>query len=534
MNRRELRAALRAMARERESFLLSELQGSAGGRAKVRELRRIVGQDLDVLGLRGEERGDDLLVSRLPPSPPFLPPRGAMEADEAFLGHPSVPVRLQDLIEAFIRKKTGKNPDDPAVLERIRAAIRAQKGEYWDQGRGRPISYRAGYRVLAYLAYQFPVTFVQFSHLLHDMAADGLLKERMRVLDMGSGPGTVPLAITDTWSRLSPGTVGISALEQETENLEAYRGLVPAFASGNPATAGSRTAGGNPAVHIGEPLQGDLRSVDPGDLPLELDLMVFGNVLSELRDLPTGEKAALVGRLAGNLAGDGTITEPADLENSVALRRLTSALGEEGLTPYAPCTPLWNTACRPDRCWSFREGPPVSPPRLMAALAASTDGYRYLNTDIKFSYALLRKDGRTREEYRVPRREKALRFSKLQAHLKRRVNVVVTKMSGDLGGGRGHLVYKVCDGTPQRPVFAVVPAHQAAHARALVEGRYGAVLVLENTLVRFNPARDAYNLFVDRDTRVEPVGRERKIPRSSGEQASYQSGRRKGRPGSAP
>jgi hypothetical protein len=262
-------------------------------------------------------------------------------------------------------------------------------------------------------------------------------------------------------------------------------------------------------VHAKEPLQGDLLSQHPDDLPMGMDLIVFANVLSELRNLSHREKAALVGKMAGALSGDGIILlmEPADLENSIALRKLAVALGEEGLFLSAPCTPLWNTACLPDRCWSFREAPSVSPPRLMSNLAASEDGYRYLNTDVKFSYALLGKDRRPLVEYRVPPGAKALRLSKLQAHVKRRVNVIVAKMSGDLGGGRGHAVYKVCDGTPQKPVFAVVPEHQATHARALVEGRYGEILSLEGTLVRYNPARDAYNLFVDRSTRVSiPTG----------------------------
>jgi hypothetical protein len=290
--------------------------------------------------------------------------------------------------------------------------------------------------------------------------------------------------------------VQIFALEQETENLEAYRSLAPAFAKGNPA------------VQVEEPNQADVRSLEPDDLPVELDLIVFANVLNELRDLPIGERAALVGKIAGSLAEDGTILvlEPADLENSVALRNLTHALGKEGLSVADPCTALWNTACRPDRCWSFREAPSVVPPRLMSLLASSEDGYRYLNTDIKFSYALLSKDGRTREQYRIPRGAKALRLSTLQRHLKHRVNVIVAKMSGDLGGGRGHYVYKVCDGTPQKPVFAVVPVHQGLHARALVEGRYGGILSLENALVRFNPARDAFNLFVDRSARVKALG----------------------------
>jgi hypothetical protein len=99
---------------------------------------------------------------------------------------------------------------------------------------------------------------------------------------------------------------------------------------------------------------------------------------------------------------------------------------------------------------------------------------------------------------------KALRLSKLQGHLKHRVNVVVAKMSGDLGR-RGNHVYKVCDGTPQKPVFAVVPDHHAFRARALMQGRYGEIFFLENTVVRSNPAHDAFNLFVDRFTTIEAV-----------------------------
>jgi SAM-dependent methyltransferase len=495
MNRREILGTLRSLARARQSFLASQLEDPEGRPPTAAEIRRITPADLGELGLLAVEEGDDLRLSRLPPGHPYVPPPGALRSLAGFLGHPVLPDRLQELIEAYIGKKTGKPWNDPVVLDRIRAAIRAQKEEYWDQARGRPISYRAGYTVFAYLAYQAPVVFVQVEHLLHDLAEDGLLTDRMRVLDIGSGPGTVPLAITDAWNRLSPGRVRISSLEQETENLEAYRSLVPAFASGSPS------------VSIAEPLQGDLRSLDPDDLPGEVDLLFFANVLNELRELGTGERAALVERCAAVLAEGGTVIvmEPADLENSVALRKISAELIGKGLSLFAPCTTLWSGPCRPDRCWSFREEPPMAPPRLMGLLASSTDGYRYLNTDIKFSYALFRGDRRTRAGFRVPRGMKALPLSKIQGHLKHRVNVVVAKMSGDLGGGRGDLVFKVCDGTPQKPVFAVVPAYHAGRARALVEGRYGEIVSLEHVLVRFNPARDAFNLFVDRSATVEGI-----------------------------
>ncbi|MGA2934841.1 MAG: small ribosomal subunit Rsm22 family protein [Methanomicrobiales archaeon] len=503
MSRGEIFSLLSSMAREKPGFLASEVKIRLGKSLKTGDLRRTLEPYLDTLGLRMEERGDDLLISRLPPARPFILSRDAGRAEEEFLRHPSIPERLQELIESYITRKTGKSWDDPVVLDRIRAAIRAQKEEYWDQSGRRPISYGAGYRVLAYLAYQAPASLIQFEHILHEMAADGLLKDRMRILDIGSGPGTVPLAITDSWSRLSPGEVRISALEQETENLEAYRFIVPALASGTPS------------VRIDEPLQVDLRSIDPESLPGEMDLIVFGSVLNELRDLPTQRKAALVEKISETLAGDGTVVimEPADLENSLALRKLAADLTGRGLTLYAPCTHLWSTACRPDRCWTFREGPSISPTRLMSRLAASTDGYRYRNTDLKFSYAIFRKDHRTRETYRIPRGMKALRLSKLQGHLKRRVNVVVAKMSGDLGG-RGNHVYRVCDGTPQKPVFAVIPSYHASGARALLDGRYGGIFLMENILVRSNPAHDAFNLFVDRSANVEAIGAGRHQSRS--------------------
>jgi SAM-dependent methyltransferase len=508
MSRREILSIMSSMAREKPSFLASELKIRLGKNLKTGlkagDLRRTLEPHLDTLGLRGEDRGDDLLISRLPPAHPFILRPDAGRVGKEFLLHPSIPDRLQELIESYIAKKTGKNWNDPVVLDRIRAAIRAQKGEYWDQAGGRPISYGAGYRVLAYLAYQAPVVLVQFEHILHEMAADGLLRDRMRVLDIGSGPGTVPLAIIDTWSRLSPGEVRITALERETENLEAFRSIVPAFASQTPS------------VRIDEPIQEDLMSVDPESLPREMDLIVFGSVLNELRKVPVGTKAALVEKISETLAGDGTVVimEPADLENSVSLRKLATELTRRGMTLYAPCTHLWSTACRPDRCWTFLEGPSISPTRLMNRLAASEDGYRYRNTDLKFSYAILVKDHRTREAYRIPRNMKALRLSKLQGHLKRRVNVVVAKMSGDLGG-RGNHVYKVCDGTPQKPVFAVIPSYHASTGRALVDGRYGGIFLMENILVRSNPAHDAFNLFVDRSARIEAIGAGRRQSRSS-------------------
>ncbi len=86
------------------------------------------------------------------------------------------------------------------------------------------------------------------------------------------------------------------------------------------------------------------------------------------------------------------IIEPADLDNSTGLRKTVSHALDQGMSIYAPCAFIWGSRCRPESCWSFEVKPSIRPPRLMQALAACSESYRYLNTDIKYSYAILKKD----------------------------------------------------------------------------------------------------------------------------------------------
>jgi hypothetical protein len=75
-------------------------------------------------------------------------------------------------------------------------------------------------------------------------------------------------------------------------------------------------------------------------------------------------------------------------------------------------------------------------------------------------------------------------------------------MSGDLGNRDYHL-YKICDGTAVKPVYAVVPVHRRSLAGRLARAGYGTLAVFREVLVRRNPAHDAFNLLVDRRAEVE-------------------------------
>jgi hypothetical protein len=141
----------------------------------------------------------------------------------------------------------------------------------------------------------------------------------------------------------------------------------------------------------------------------------------------------------------------------------------------------------------------------MNTLAAGDEPFRYVNTDIKYSYVVLRKDGRTRETYRVPAGSRCLRLSQVHRHVEKRVNIIAAKMSEELGDRQTHM-FRLCDGSATKPVFAVLPAfHITTGNEAILSAPYGSILQLENVLVRYNKAHDAYNVLVSRTTRVAPV-----------------------------
>ncbi|MFA7563364.1 MAG: methyltransferase domain-containing protein [Methanoculleus sp.] len=416
------------------------------------------------------------------------------ERQLAFFRRPEVPAYIERLVESYIERKTSKSWDDPAVLDRMRNAILVQKAQYW---KGKQVDYRKAYPVLGYLAYHAPVYLVQSEHIFWQIIEGGLAKPHMRILDIGTGPGVVPLAVVDLLGRIGSGSAEVYAVERSEEHLEAYNALVPAAAA----------EGG--VVRVEKPIRTDIGALDAGDLPDRIDVMVFSNVLNELRQIDIDRRADLVVSFAERLAPDGTIVivEPADLANSTTMRQTVRAIADRGLVIYSPCSFIRGTACNPARCWTFEQKGDIQPTRLMERLSAEKDGYRFVNTDIKYSSALLRKDALVQHAYRVPPGAKFARLSHLRRHLDRKINVAAALMSGNLGDTRTK-VYKVCDGTPADPAYAVVPATLRGTNRDALEGlSYGDIVRLYGVLVRFNRDHGAYNLVILPGTRTEPVGR---------------------------
>ena len=280
----------------------------------------------------------------------------------------------------------------------------------------------------------------------------------MRVVDLGTGPGVIPLALI-TLSRCLPQFAAeIIPVEPSEEHREACRHLVHGF---------SRP---DDRVRVHPALRVDAASVEVSTIPQEIDLLILSNILNELPG-DARQRADAVLRWSEHLADDGIVllVEPADLVNSMALRDVQRELIRSGLHLHYPCRFLWGSGCGSVPCWSFEERPMIRPTRLQEALSSGVaDGYRYRNTDIKFSAALLGRERPARIEWTGIDRRRTIPLSRLHRHVDRRICCVATLMSNDLGDARTH-IRKICDGTARRPVFAVLPAyHETPENRVLL------------------------------------------------------------------
>lgn len=431
-------------------------------------------------------------VPAVSPPPAYLIGPEEEKRLSAFFAVGALPAVLGQSIEEYITRKVGKEWYDPVILERLRRAIVAQKDDYWKPVEKRSLQYTKAYSVLGYLAYHFPVYFMQTEHLLAMLARDGLLKKSMTILDIGTGPGVVPFAIADFWSRLGGAKADVWSVERSEEHIEAFLYLRDRFVP----------KGGK--VSVKSPVMADITAGVPEKIPRQVDLLIFSNVLNELNEKSPEQRADLVMGYADRLAPDGTILiiEPAEEAVSTQLRVLTLALKKRGLTVHSPCSFIWGTNCTPDRCWSFVTAPIIRPTKIMETLATCSEPFRYVNNDIKYSYVVLRKDARTRETYRVPPGSRVLRLSQIRRHVDKKINLIASKMSENLGDGK-NLMFRLCDGTSDIPVYAVLPAyHITAENNAILSVPYGAILELEGVLVRHNPKHDAYNVLVTRNTLI--------------------------------
>ena len=244
-----------------------------------------------------------------------------------------------------------------------------------------------------YLAYFLPVNLAKVQALLDELPPEQLCRpeERpLRVLDVGSGPGTGALAVRDWMKQCTQRPVEVVAVDQALPVLQDLAQLWRAY---------GQASGSQPAEL--KRLHANLertRSLDVCKQEGPFELIVMANALNELwreaRD-PVGSRVAFVRGLLEMLLPHGSliIIEPALRETAREFHQVRDRLLAAGAcTVYSPC--LHDKPCpalvKPDD-WCHEERP-WTPPAIVAAIDREVG---FIKDALKFSYVILRKDGRT-------------------------------------------------------------------------------------------------------------------------------------------
>lgn len=251
----------------------------------------------------------------------------------------------------------------------------------------------------AYLRYFLPVNLAKIQVLLDELPQEWIGRQRdyqLHVLDVGSGPGSGALAVLDWLNQRHPDCVrhlAVVAVDSSADMLNQARRLWNGFCRESGFTRGSLTA-----------FEGDLERPVKGGWYGQItqrapyDLIILANCLNELfvdHVDPIGAKADLVSGLLPLLAQDGTvmIVEPALRETSRSLHHVRDRLlQEKHCTVYSPCLHEANCPalvhpddwCHEERLWTA--------PAVVQAIDRQIG---FIKDALKFSYLLLRKDGRT-------------------------------------------------------------------------------------------------------------------------------------------
>jgi ribosomal protein RSM22 (predicted rRNA methylase) len=241
----------------------------------------------------------------------------------------------------------------------------------------------------AYVRYFLPANMKKVHLALTDLSLhpDWILpKDRLRVLDLGAGPGTALLGLLAFFARQPQRPIlSCVAVDRVAENLRAAEELFAAYRDGKGIDASLKTVRADleAAEHLFE---------DP------FDLIIFSNVLNELYPLDADRinvRTAVVKTLLDRLlAGSGSciIIEPALRETSRQLLEVRDGLVAKGFHVYTPCLAAGNcSALANPRDWCHEEVP-WDPPALIKELDRLT-GLR--KDSLKFSYVVLRKDSRS-------------------------------------------------------------------------------------------------------------------------------------------
>ena len=240
----------------------------------------------------------------------------------------------------------------------------------------------------AYRAYFLPSNLSKIHKPLQELSLhprELFSKAKLRILDIGAGPGTASLGALTFFARQErkQPQLEFTAVDQVAGNLKIAEALFSSYGTTHELEASLKTVRSD-IEGLGNLVHG------------HFDVVILSNVMNELyarEESRTGKRVSILNTILKRfLADDGSciIIEPALRETSRGMLEVRDGLLEQGFHVYSPC--LFSGKCPAlanPKDWCH-EDIPWAPPALVKEIDKLT-GLR--KDSLKFSYLVLRKDG---------------------------------------------------------------------------------------------------------------------------------------------
>lgn len=246
-------------------------------------------------------------------------------------------------------------------------------------------------RHLSYLMYYLPANLFKIWKPLLDLQIKNLLKPHFSLLDIGSGPGSIPVGIIEYYKELAVSfpqisfSIKITLIEAEKEFIEISEEMISKVKGMKPH---------NLEICLEKSICISIDENTQFDSNYQYDLITMSNFLNVNEGENYKNSIAIISKIKNLLKQDGSfiIIEPGDKNSSKSLKRIRNELvNNQILNIFSPCIGIWEEKSKYNcecfsmvRCfWEI--------PRLYNFLR-----YKGLNKgnriDVPFNYVVLRKD----------------------------------------------------------------------------------------------------------------------------------------------
>ncbi len=298
-------------------------------------------------------------------------------------------------------------------------------------------------RHLSYLLYYLPANVFKVWKPLLDLLIRSLLKPTMNILDVGTGPGSIPLGIIEFYRSLAnsfpkiPFSLNITLIDAEKEFLLIAEKMINSI---------KEVVTPNLCIVIKNLIH---KKLDAGSLhvePKNFDLITMSNFLN-IREGGNNENAVtFIDSLKKMLQVDGSIIiiEPGDETSSRSLKKIRNEVVNNNiLNIFSPCIGIWEEKSKYDcQCFSmvrcFWEVPRIY--KFLISKGLNKAG----RIDVPFNYIVLRRDKIKKYEVNS-NSQHYTKLADLKQHNGNKVNVMAMIRTVIIQGNK--IKVSLCDGS---------------------------------------------------------------------------------------